>query len=484
VYIQERATPRVIQGLANNLIGITGTTIKGPVDEVVLVDTFGEFLEIFGGRDYGSAGEAVVSEVWRALVNRAFGPLAIVRAAAAAAATAEADFVDTATPVINIAATSPGAWGAGITVTIADATDGNADHFNLTVNWNGQQAIYRNLDISTGNNNLASVIGDFASDRGLLIVATKLADGRPDNAADQALDDTTGADGSIADADFTGTDGPLEKIATYRNPTTGLGCKAVFVAGQSTSAIKAKMNTLATASSDRVFLACPDDETVTKSAAVTEVQGLTRDDRLVYVYNHYRTLDPETATLMWVEPHGLMASILSQRDDDIHPGDADNASFASGVIGLAFPGFSAADYDTFTAEGIAALERTPDGFVFADAPSTDRSQLAYRLMKDYIIRSLAALASDDVKKANTPTRRIKRKGDYDAFLGGLADAQRFVDVATDGTQQFRTDLEILNTPTSRATGLQRDLVQVRLVPFALWLKLEVEIGTTVTVREE
>lgn len=485
MYIREREAPRVIAGLANNLIGVTGTTVRGPVGDVVVVNDYAEFISIYGGRDYGASNDPLRSEVWKALIGRSFGPLAVVRAAAAAAATAERDFSDSnPTAIINVTATSPGAWGNDIAVSIEDATDGDANHFNMVVEWNGEQRTYQNLDTTTGNDNLSAVIGDFDTDPTLLVTATKLADGRPVNVADAALTDTPGADGTIADTDFTATDGPLDKLANYRNPTTGLGCKAVFVAGRSTSAVKTKINTLATASNDRVFLICPDDETVTKSAAVTEVQGLTRDDRLVYCFNHYKTLDPERATLIYTEPHGLMASILSQTDDDVHPGDNDNTSFASAVTALAFPSLSPGDYDTFTSEGIAALERTPDGYVFADAPTTARDQLAYRLMRDFLIRTLASIAADDVKKSNTPERRAKRKGDYDAFLDGLARSQRYVDVNTDLEPQFSTDLEVLNTQASRAAGIQKDLVQVRLVPFALVINLQVEIGTTVTVREE
>ncbi|MCG8423695.1 MAG: hypothetical protein MJE77_37835 [Proteobacteria bacterium] len=367
-----------VSGLATNVIGVAGTCTRGPATTPTRVSSFGEFLEIFGGRDYGVTGDPVRSEVWRALVAKSFGPLVISRVVAATgSATAERDFSDgVPTAIINIAATSPGAWGNGITATIADASDGNANHFNLAVSWNGTTQTYKNLDTTAGNNNLLAVIGAFDSNPSNLVVVTKIADGRPVNITDQALDDTAGADGTLADSDFTATDGPLDTLANHRDSVTGLPLKAVFVAGRSTSAVKSTLNTLAAASNDRVFLACPDNETTSKTAAITEVQGFTRDDRLVYCFNHTRILDPETAELMWVEPHGWLASILSQRDDDVHPGDADNAAFLAAVTELAHPALTVGDYDSFTEQGIAALERTPDGVVFVDAPSTAQEQLA------------------------------------------------------------------------------------------------------------
>lgn len=483
VYILERETPSAQPGVATNIIGMTGTAVRGPVNENVRVTSFGEFLAYFGGRDDGSSGASVESELWRAQVGKTFGPLIINRAAAAAATTAEADFVETATPVINISATSPGTWGNELSIDIEDATDGTATSFNIVVTLGSEVITYRNLSVNGTDDNLAEVIGDFDTDRSILIVATKLASGRPDNVAAAALDDTVGANGTIADTDFTAADGPLESLAGYIDADTGLPLKAVLVAGQSTTAVKTKLNTLATASSDRIFLACPDDQTITKSAASTEVGTFTRDDRLLYCFNHTRVLDPETATLMWVEPHTWAASILSQNDADVHMGDAVNVSLLGAVRDLAFPALLPADYDTFTANGIAALERTSDGYVFADAPVTDRTQLGYRLMKDFLIRGLAQIANDDVKKANTPQRRSKRKGAYEAFLEGFAREQRYVDVDSENNALINVDLDVLNTSASRATGLQRDLVQVRLVAFNLVIRLEVEIGTTVTISE-
>ncbi len=474
VYVRELKPQAGVTSRSINIIGIAGTTVRGPVDRAVRVNTFAQFTEVFGGRDLGNGGP-IRSEIWKALVGKLFGPLVIARVAAADATIGRKDISQDGTPVLRIAASSPGAWANGLRVTVGPASDGDAAHFNVEAAWNGQVQVYRNLDISADRDNLGAAVAAYGDSA--LLQLSKLADGRPDDAVDIVLDDVAGSDGTLDDSHFTSTGGPIERVANYG------GIKAVFVAGRASLPIKAKLATLAASSHDRVFLVCPDSELVPPSTAIIDKQSLSPSDRLVYCFNHTKIFDPETAEIMMVEPHSWMASILSQIDDDVHPGDIDNAGFTAAIVELAVEYLVTADYDQFTENGIAALERTPDGVVFADAPSTDGQQLAYRLMRDFLIRSIAARVNDDVKKANTQQRRDKTRSDIEAFLSGLARDERFVDSDENGNPQVDVDTETRNTPQSRADGVQRTLVQVRLLPFNLIVVLEVLIGTSVQVRE-
>src|SRR5215213_5835638 len=84
LYIKERNPPATISGVFLGTVGVVGDAIRGPVDTAVEITSEARFREVFGGRDQGSGG-ATVSSLWKAVVNKPFGKLVVVRAAAAAA---------------------------------------------------------------------------------------------------------------------------------------------------------------------------------------------------------------------------------------------------------------------------------------------------------------------------------------------------------------------------------------------------------------
>jgi hypothetical protein len=477
LYIRSVAPPAVVGGVQNNIIGVTGRTVRGPAG-VVEINSPQRFIDVFGGRDYGSGGP-IVGEIWKSLLNKPVGRLVVARAIASDAATAEADFVDGATPAINIAASSPGAWGNDIVVDIEAATDGDGDHFNLRVSYLGREVVYRNLDVTAGNDNLLQVIGD---DDANLVEVTKLADGRPDDAAAASLTDTAGDDGTLVDADYTAGGGPLDLLSGFK------GVGIVYVAGHSTAAVKAQLLVLADASPDRLFLVCPDTAAITQAAAETEVAGLRSAlSRLVYCFNHPTTLDPETATLVTTEPHAWMASILSQTDADVHPGDDDSRQFTTGIRGLTFEGLQPGDYDSFREVGICAFERHQTGghvFVSGVTTNLERPEITERRIRDFLISAMAQRTSGDVKKSNTQTRRDRRRADISGFLSGQARQGRYVDRLASGEPAFVYDTEVINSDEQRALGVQKDLARIRTIAFGLFIVLFEEVGATVQITEQ
>ena len=476
LYIFERNPPATVAGVINNTVGIAGTTVKGPVNTPTVVTSEARFREVFGGRDT-IAGGPLTSEVFKALLNKQFGRLIIVRATAAAITTAERDFVDgVPTPIVNIAANSPGTHGNAITATIAAASDGDSAKFNLTVkDGREREQVFENLNVDGTNDNLLKVIGD---DAGNLVVVTKLSSGRPIDIADQLLADTVAVDGTIADTDFTATDGPIDTLASFSN--IGIA----FVAGRSNSVIRTALGTKAAASSDRVFLVTSDNDGVSQAAAITDVAAGTRSDRLIYCFNYAKTLDPETATLISTEPHAWMASILGQTDPDVHPGVIDNATFLSGIKSLKVE--SNLDIDGFRAAGICTIEFDLV-FTFVSGITTSvvagKLEITRRRMVDFLQQGIANFLKSTTKQPNTPSRRIAAKGTVSAFLRDLFSQERFVDSTPDGKPAFEVDTEKLNSVASRNAGTEKMLVRVKLIPFKLFVVLETEMGFTVSVTE-
>jgi hypothetical protein len=357
LYIKERNPPAQVKGVTLNGIGVVGECVRGPVNQVVEITSQGRFREVFGARDKTAdgSGGTLLGKVYQFLLNKPFGKLYVVRAAAAAAVKASFTLESVAggggTTRARIDAANPGTWGNTVGWKVSAATDGDATHWNLTIRYLGNDTVYKNVDTTAGNDNTSTVLGD---DLANLVTVTKLSDGRPSNSAAStdgadadgftllgqtvaAYTSVAGTDGSIADTDFTGTGKGLELLAAYK------GVSVVAIAERMSTALKDKVELLAAFAVDRDYLVGADDETVDVADAVTDA-ALQASDRIFYCYNHFYTRDPDTATEVLCRPESLMASILSQTAVDVHPGDFDNRKYAAGVTRLYSAALSRQDY--------------------------------------------------------------------------------------------------------------------------------------------
>lgn len=500
LYIYETTPPGFIRGVNLGVGAVMGQCVRGPVDTPVEITSESRFLEVFGGRDYG-AGGTLIGHVWRDLLNKPFGKLVVCRAAASAGVAASFTEEDTdggaGTAIIRIDASSKGAWGNNVYFRIEAATDGDADHFNLVIRYLGVVTTYENLDTSaTGNDNLLATIGD---DYGNHVVVTKLADGRPLNTDSNtapyltALDTgaiggymalgttvagytaVVGTEGTIAATDYTATDRALDKIKAY----SGVG----FVwSAEDDSTLTPTVNTAvvlaAAASSDRLFLIWTGDHTDSKADAVTYFNTLTDNDRTVNCLNSPYTLDTETATLVQTPPTAWMASILSQTDVDINPGEEATKQFTAGISSLTNESWTRDDYIDLRDAGIAALERD-DGFVFVSSVvallTEGLTEITRRRSADFLQLSAAARLKYYVKKKNLIEARRIMGGELVAFSKGLKNQSRII-------EEFEVDQESVNTVAQRAQGLEYILWRVKLIGHILYLVLKTEIGTGVTIE--
>lgn len=492
LYIKERNPPAQVKGVALNGVGVVGECVRGPVNQVVEITSKARFLEVFGGRDHTALGTggAVVGKVWQSLLNKPFGRLFVARAAAAAAAAASFTIETTAggggTTVALVSAANPGSWGNNVGIRVHAATDGNANHWNLTVRYLGNTVTYKNLDTTTGNDNLADVIGD---DLGNLVVVTKLGNGRPVNhaastdgtdadgyvllgATVSGFTSVAGSDGTIAATDYTGTGDGMELL----NATKGVA--VAYVAEYMASGIKDKAELLVAAVSDRIWLVGPDAHTTSAGDAATDAASQ-RSDRLVYCFNHAYTRDPDTGNELLCRPEAWMASILSQTAVDVHPGDWDNRKYLAGVTRLYNEGLARQDYINLKAAGVCALEKD-EGFGFVSGVTSSltsgREEITRRRSVDYIQLSLASALKYNVYKKNTASQRAVIAGLVSGFLN-QAKKDEFV------VEQFSVDTESLNSPLTRAAGVEKVLLRVKLIGHILHLVLETEIGTGVTITE-
>lgn len=498
LYVSESDPPSFIQGLDLSTVGIAGKCVRGPLTPTEITSA-SRFLELFGGRDRGSGG-TLVGEVWASMLNKPFGKIVVRRVAASdavkASLTIETGTDGAGTQIARIDAANVGLWGNDVSVHVEDASDGDATHWNLRVQYLGSIVVYENLNTSTGVDNLNEVLG---VDDARLVDVTKLANGRPANFSTIVAAAWTAADGSdgymalgttvTGYTSVAGTDGTLA-AADYTTAVTELGYYAgvgiVMVAGVPTGftdEINGFYVTLAAAVTDRIFLtggaAHAQSVATEKTNLTTDIT--TRTDRIIWCYNAFYTLDPTTALEIQRPPHEMMASILSQNDVDIHPGARQTTAQTAGIRRLASETLTRADLIDLRAHGISTLERLPGMFVFRSGVTTNltsgRSEITRRRMADFLQLSAADKLRDFVKAKNTVENRAQLAGLLVGFSQSLRDQGRVI-------EEFAVEQAAVNTASQRARGIEKVLWRVRLIGHILHLVLETEIGTGVVIESE
>lgn len=491
LYVSERRPPGFIRGQDLSTIGIAGRCVRGP-DEPQEITSSGRFLDIFGGRDQGSGGP-LLGQVWAALLNKAFGPLVVRRVRAAdsikASFTLESAAGGAGAPLLRIDASSAGAWGNLVGVKVSAATDGDTQHFNLTLQYRGKQTVLPNVNITAGNDNTAALVG---GDVARLVDLVKLADGRPNNTTASA--DGAGTDGFVllgqtGVSGFTGvlgTDGTLV-VGDYNAGVNDLavypGIAAVMVpeAVPTPATFHGNLVLLASQVSDRVFLtwAQTHGQSVATEISQLAAQITTRTDRIVWAFNSAFTTDPETSQPIQQGPHVWLAAILSQIDVDIHAGSADTIPLLAGIQRVTNTALSRLDLIALKNAGISTLERNTDGFQFRSVLTTSlepgKTELARRRMADFLQLSAASRLRFYVKSKNTPEIRAQMSAELFSFSDGLRRAGRVV-------KDFSIDSESVNTPAQRSQGEEHLLWRVRLISHILSLVLETDIATGTVIE--
>jgi tail sheath protein len=126
-YIEVRAEGLIgVSGIATGNLGVAGTAAKGPVDEVVLLGSYAEAVEIFGGYDaWGAASPPpltltrTVEQLFRGGASTVY---AVRIAKEADLETAQWDLEDATGKVFSLRAVGPGSWANDVEVTLTAGT--------------------------------------------------------------------------------------------------------------------------------------------------------------------------------------------------------------------------------------------------------------------------------------------------------------------------------------------------------------------------
>jgi len=473
LYVAEQNPPGFIQGIPLTTVGMGGKCVRGPLKPVEITSP-GRFLEVFGGRDRtaNGTGGARLGEVHGALCNKKFGKLVVRRVAAADATKASHTFPDAVpTGILRVDASSVGGWGKDVTATVGDATDANAQHFNVSVVYLGKTYLIENVDFTTGNDNSALKVG---TDDGRIVDLVKLADGRPVNGSSTLS--TGGSDGTLAVTDYNAA---MNELAVY--PDVPIVLVPEVVAG-SVATFHSNLVTLAASVSDRWFLTWAQAHGVAVATEVAQVaaQITTRSDRIWWFKNSPYTLDPDTSAEFQTAPHVWAASILSQTDVDVHLGAYANAPLAAGITRLTENALSRDDLKALKAAGISTFERQPEGFIIRSAVTTSlqpgKTEIQRRRRADYLILSASSRLRSNVKAKNTRARRAQMASELTAFSQNDRAKEHVV-------EEFAIDQVTVNNDADRSQGVEKILWRVKLIDDILALVLLPDIGTGVVIEQ-
>lgn len=206
-------------GVAQFLWGPTGGTSGAATGvEVSGIASYQNLVNV-----YAPAGSNRLTPAYLSLINKLWGPLNIVRVTGPTAAQATA-IIKTAGAVALFTVTAAyvgGSVGNAISVTIAAASDGNSNHFNMVLQLSGASGttteVYKNLNVSgVGANVLPPsiqglggnfVIGQVGSNVGTSVLAASVTFTSAGLPATGTTVMTGGSDGTVASTQYIGTQG-------------------------------------------------------------------------------------------------------------------------------------------------------------------------------------------------------------------------------------------------------------------------------------
>ena len=456
IVIDETAPPPNIRGVSSNVALVVGQFERGPGNEVQEPGSSGNLNELYG-LGLTSGRKAVTQKRW--------GRLKIVRVVAPAAVKALLQ-VDTK---VTFTAKYVGAYGNNITVTTEAVTGGTkytiADtSSNAVIPAETYVSAITDIDAST-----------FAGSRLVTAVVDDAGSGEPAAAGPTNL--ATGADGTVADADY---ETALAAAATE-------GEANVVFADSYNTAINGYLETHAGDTQDRqVVLAGPAGQTV--AAAVTDVANYRdTDGRMIYTYPYLQYT--HGGAQEFLPAAAQVASVISQTSPHIDPAYAGNAGFSTGVEKLE-TSLTRSDYITLKDEGIAAWENDKDlGFklksgIVTQILNSSKVMIFRRRMADYLTNSAGRFLKNYQNNVNSTANRREVAGAFQEFVGsqeriGILPGDGEV---KDGVSKL-IDTESLNTDADIAAGFFKILWRQRIWSSMRFIVLQAEIGESVVVTE-
>lgn len=400
----ERPSPATIQAIGTGVACLVGQFPWGPdgadgSKPYVATDTADRLLT------FAPPGMTRTGDGYLSMIRKAWPDLRVVRVLGDAAAVADADLTDDAVAAVTVAAKYKGTAGNSVSCIVTDASDGDADHFDLEVRVTGASGttrdVFQNLNYSavgtksTPDVTRARLVGGF----------TAGTSGRPDNGT-YAM--SGGLDGTVDGAAYTGTAGAGDQgIALCENDKE---IRVIFCddcGDTARAAVNAALIAHCTAMGDRVCVINGDSG---QTLAEVQTDRLNyASDRAVYADPWVRVYDDVDSTLRLATPSSFLASVACQLSPStsIAWKDKQVIEMLQGIAELETPRGNGAGSNT--RNGIATIVQEENGGYAIEAgvttiARTDPSSrnLTRRRIGDYIAVSFTSSVRPLVDAPNVP----------------------------------------------------------------------------------
>lgn len=329
VIIEEEPRIRAVPALPTAILGCVGVTERGPLGTPTLVSSFEEYVSIFGG--FTANGDVATAafgyflnggeQMWIVRTVHYTDVATPATKTSAAATLSLSDVTPAVTATVD--GKTDGVYGNNLSIKITDATDGEADHWNLSVLDDGVIVeVFPNLSFTSSDENFSeSVINDPATGSHLISYTETGAATRPVNGTFGPM---TGGDdglGGIVDNDYIGSDvgdTGLYALDVVTNVTL------LIVPGVATSGVHNAMITYVESHRDgRMFAVLDPPAGDTASEIVTYVETtaalLNLSEFAVIYWPRIKILNPDRGVYgnvdqITVPPSGFVCGVYARTD--------------------------------------------------------------------------------------------------------------------------------------------------------------------------
>jgi len=438
------------------------------------------------------AGMSHTGSGYQALIRKGFAQVPKFVRVVASSATVAASYIlltGGAVQVATINAKWVGTAGNAITATVSTATDGNANHFNLTIAVTGASGttteVYTNLDyeVAAGNNLLADL-----SKSVLIGSIVKNTGGVP---AQGTFSLASGADVSVASSDYVGTQGNGDKgVARCEGDNTIRHIFAGDPGNTFRAAVNAGFQAHAGFMGDRaVYLNGNSGNTLAQAA--TDVANY-RSARVVYCDPWVYILDDVTGAKTLVPSASFAAAVATQLSPStsIAWKNAEVIQMLGGINDLESDRGQGAGSNTV--QGIATFIREQSGGFTIEAgvvtiAATDitRKNLTRTRMGDYIAVSFVNSVRSLVDAPNVPLNQQIIVNALETFMAGLKRAAKVDPNHSPHVLDYQIgNLGSVNTAASLAAGQLIVPLQVQTSSAMEQIYLSIQYGEGIVVQHQ
>lgn len=464
IIINESAPAPNVAGVAANIAILVGQSQRGS-DELTEVGSIGEYFENYG--------KDSTKGIDKALKNKKFGRLKLIRVVASDAVLATKAFQSSSTDRITFSAKQgKGSYGNNIQVKIESGSSAGKKYTIHDANTGAvlPDEVYDNIEIT------AITSETFAASK-LITATVNSTAAEPSNASFTNL--ASGSNGTVANSDY--------ETAIAKAAVEGSGNFLFLDEYNSTRC--GYLETHAADTQDKmVIMAGAEGDSV--ATAISDVANYRDSDgRVIYAYPWVQTTIDGVST--YTSPAAWLASILSQTAPHIDPAYASNVQFTVGATGLKTK-LTRAQFIQMKEAGICAFELDedlggikPKSGIVTQISNSSKVTILRRRMADYLTNSVGKFLKNYQNAVNSKQNRSLVKGAILSFVDSLErDGILPKDNEVSSGKAKLVDVESLNTDNSIAAGFFKILWKQRIYSAMRYIVLQAEIGESVVVTEQ